>query len=90
MLVTLNLVFLKSCLKHLKNNAFVIHKIWSDREGNRGGRDYIMHERKKYKAEDERVMNEWNERKVRVAGEEHLAQRSFPISNNKHVALRFM
>jgi hypothetical protein len=25
---------------------------------------------------------------MRVAGEEHLAQRSFPISNNKHVALR--
>jgi hypothetical protein len=27
MLVTLSLVFLKSCLKHLKNNAFVINKI---------------------------------------------------------------
>jgi hypothetical protein len=25
---------------------------------------------------------------MRVAGEEHLVQRSFPISNNKHVALR--
>jgi hypothetical protein len=24
------------------------------REGNRGGRDYIMHEGKKYRAEDER------------------------------------
>jgi hypothetical protein len=30
------------------------------------------------------------ERKMRVAGEEHLAQRSFPISNNKQVALRFL
>jgi hypothetical protein len=50
-----------------------------------------MHEREtKYRAEDERVMNEWDERKMRVAGEEHLAQRSFPISNNKHVALRFL
>ena len=47
-------MFLKSCLKHLKNNAFVINKIWkqkkkqpwSDREGNRGGRDYIMHVKK--------------------------------------------
>ena len=49
-----------------------------------------MHERKKYRAEDDRVMNEWDERKMRVAGEEHLVQRSFPISNNKHVALRFL
>jgi hypothetical protein len=32
----------------------------------------------------------FSERKMRVAGEEHLAQRSFPISNNKHVALRFL
>jgi hypothetical protein len=43
-------VFLKSYLKHLKNNAFVINKFEnkeSDREGNRGGRDYIMHEREK-------------------------------------------
>jgi hypothetical protein len=47
-----------------------------------------MHERKKYRAEDEKVMNEWDERKMRVAGEEHLVQRSFPISNNKHVALK--
>jgi hypothetical protein len=30
------------------------------------------------------------ERKMRVAGEEHLVQRSFPISNNKHVAMRFL
>jgi hypothetical protein len=45
---------------------------------------------KNYRAEDERVMNEWDERKMRVAGEEHLAQLSFPISNNKHVALRFL
>jgi hypothetical protein len=29
-------------------------------------------------------MNEWDERKMRVAGEEHLVQRSFPIGNNKH------
>ena len=31
-------------------------------------RDYIMHEEKKYRAEDVRVMNEWDERKMRVAG----------------------
>ena len=48
-----------------------------------------MHERKKYRAEDERVMNEWDERRMRVAGEEHIVQRSFPISKNKHVALCF-
>jgi TRAP-type mannitol/chloroaromatic compound transport system permease small subunit len=53
------------------------------------GRSYAL-ERKKYRAEDERVMNEWDERKMRVAGEEHLIQRSFPISNNKHVALGFL
>ena len=28
-------------------------------------------------------MNERDEQKMRVAGKEHLAQRSFPISNNK-------
>ena len=49
-----------------------------------------MHEGKQYRVEDEWVMNEWDERKMREAGEEHLAQRSFPISNNKHVALRFL
>ena len=49
-----------------------------------------MHEKKKYRAEDERVMNECDERKMMVAGEEHLVQRSFPISNNKHVGLRFL
>jgi hypothetical protein len=27
-----------------------------------------MHEEKKYRAEDVRVMNEWDERKMRVAG----------------------
>jgi hypothetical protein len=27
-----------------------------------------MHEGKKYRVEDERVMNEWDERKMRVAG----------------------
>ena len=62
----------------------------SDRESNRCGREYIMHEEKKYRAEDERAIYEWDERKMRVAGEEHLVQRSFPISNNKRVALRFL
>jgi hypothetical protein len=43
---------------------------------------------KKYRAEDERVMNEWDERKMRVAGEEHIAQRSFPINNNRHIYIQ--
>ena len=49
-----------------------------------------MHKKNKYRAEDERVMHEWDERKMRLAEEEHLVQRSFPNSNNKHVALRFL
>jgi hypothetical protein len=45
----------------------------------------LMHVGKKYRAEDERVMNEWDERKMKVAGVDSTYVAVIPQNQSQHL-----